>query len=134
MTKLLYVEDNDDNVYMLKMRLELLGNFEVITAENGERGYETAVAERPDIILMDLEMPIVDGWEATRRLKNNPATRDIPVIAFSAHALAGERDKALAAGCDEFDTKPVEFDRLVAKVQRLLTNRRDVGNPKEQPL
>ena len=79
-------------------------------------------------------MPIVDGWEATRRLKNNPATRDIPVIAFSAHALAGERDKALAAGCDEFDTKPVEFDRLVAKVQRLLTNRRDVGNPKEQPL
>jgi two-component system cell cycle response regulator DivK len=134
MTKLLYVEDNDDNVYMLKMRLELLGNFEVITAENGERGYETAVAERPDIILMDLEMPIVDGWEATRRLKNNPATCDIPVIAFSAHALAGERDKALAAGCDEFDTKPVEFDRLVAKVQRLLTNRRDVGNPKEQPL
>ena len=119
---------------MLKMRLELLGNFEVITAENGERGYETAVAERPDIILMDLEMPIVDGWEATRRLKNNPATRDIPVIAFSAHALAGERDKALAAGCDEFDTKPVEFDRLVAKVQRLLTNRRDVGNLKEQPL
>ena len=134
MTKLLYVEDNDDNVYMLKMRLELLGNFEVITAENGERGCEAAVAERPDIILMDLEMPIVDGWEATRRLKNNPATRDIPVIAFSAHALAGERDKALAAGCDEFDTKPVEFDRLVAKVQRLLTNRRDVGNLKEQPL
>ena len=134
MTKLLYVEDNDDNVYMLKMRLELLGNFEVITAENGERGYETAVAERPDIILMDLEMPIVDGWEATRRLKNNPATRDIPVIAFSAHALAGERDKALAAGCDEFDTKPVEFDRLVAKVQRLLTNRRDMGNLKEQSL
>ena len=130
MTKLLYVEDNDDNVYMLKMRLELLGDFEVLTAENGERGYETAVAERPDIILMDLEMPIVDGWEATRRLKNNPATRDIPVIAFSAHALAGERDKALAAGCDEFDTKPVEFDRLVATVQRLLTNRRDVGNLK----
>ena len=134
MTKLLYVEDNDDNVYMLKMRLELLGDFEVITAENGERGYQTAVAERPDIILMDLEMPIVDGWEATRRLKNNPATRDIPVIAFSAHALAGERDKALAAGCDEFDTKPVEFDRLVAKVQRLLTNRTGTGNLKEQPL
>ena len=134
MTRLLYVEDNDDNVYMLKMRLELLGDFEVITAENGERGYETAVAERPDIILMDLEMPIVDGWEATRRLKNNPATRDIPVIAFSAHALAGERDKALAAGCEEFDTKPVEFDRLVAKVQRLLTNRTGTGNLNEQPL
>jgi CheY-like chemotaxis protein len=122
-TKLLYVEDNDDNVYMLKMRLELLDGFEVLTAENGERGYETAVAEQPDIILMDLEMPIVDGWEATRRLKSNPATRDIPVIAFSAHALAGEREKALAAGCDEFDTKPVEFDRLVKKVHRLLGNR-----------
>jgi len=104
-TKLLYVEDNDDNVYMLKMRLELLGDFEVVTAENGERGCEMAVTERPDIILMDLEMPIVDGWEATRRLKSNPETRDIPVIAFSAHALAGEREKALAAGCDEFDTK-----------------------------
>jgi CheY-like chemotaxis protein len=114
-TKLLYVEDNDDNVYMLKMRLELLGDFEVVTADNGERGCEMAVAERPDIILMDLEMPIVDGWEATRRLKSNPQTRDIPVIAFSAHALAGEREKALAAGCDEFDTKPIEFDRLVKK-------------------
>jgi CheY-like chemotaxis protein len=122
-TKLLYVEDNDDNVYMLKMRLELLDGFEVLTAENGERGYETAVAEQPDIILMDLEMPIVDGWEATRRLKSNPETRNIPVIAFSAHALAGEREKALAAGCDEFDTKPIEFDRLVTKVQRLLASR-----------
>ena len=124
MTRLLYVEDNDDNVYMLKMRLELLGDFEVLTAENGQRGYEVAIAERPDIILMDLEMPIVDGWEATRRLKSNPETHDIPVIAFSAHALAGERDRALAAGCDEFDTKPIEFDRLVAKLQRLLANRR----------
>ena len=82
MTKLLYVEDNDDNIYMLKMRLELLGDFEVLTAENGERGCEVAVAERPDIILMDLEMPVMDGWEATRRLKGNPQTRDIPVIAF----------------------------------------------------
>ena len=127
MTKLLYVEDNDDNVYMLKMRLELLGDFEVLTAENGERGYEVAIAERPDIILMDLEMPIVDGWEATRRLKGHPETRDIPVIAFSAHALAGEREKALAAGCDEFDTKPIEFDRLVAKLHRLLANRRSAS-------
>jgi two-component system cell cycle response regulator DivK len=118
-TKLLYVEDNDDNVYMLKMRLEQLDGFEVLTAENGERGYETAIAERPDIILMDLEMPIVDGWEATRRLKSNPETRDIPVIAFSAHALAGEREKALAAGCDEFDTKPIEFERLVATIRRI---------------
>ena len=120
MTKLLYVEDNDDNVYMLKMRLELLGEFEVVTAENGERGCEMAVAEQPDIILMDLEMPVVDGWEATRRLKSNAQTRDIPVIAFSAHALGGEREKALAAGCDEFDTKPIEFDRLVATIRRIL--------------
>jgi CheY-like chemotaxis protein len=120
-TKLLYVEDNDDNVYMLKMRLELRDDFEVVTAENGERGCEMAVAERPDIILMDLEMPIVDGWEATRRLKSNPETRDIPVIAFSAHALVGEREKALAAGCDDFETKPIEFDRLVATIRRILT-------------
>ena len=105
MTKVLYVEDNDDNVFMLKMRLELLGDFEVLTAEDGEKGCAMAVSERPDIILMDLEMPVVDGWEATRRLKGDPQTRDIPVIALSAHALAGEREKALAAGCNEFDTK-----------------------------
>ena len=121
-TKVLYVEDNDDNVYMLKMRLELLGDFEVLTAEDGEKGCEMAVSERPDIILMDLEMPVIDGWEATRRLKGNPQTRDIPVIALSAHALAGEREKALAAGCDEFDTKPIEFERLVATVRRVLAH------------
>jgi CheY-like chemotaxis protein len=122
--KLLYVEDNDDNVYMLKMRLELLGDIEVLTAENGERGCEAAEQERPDIILMDLEMPVVDGWEATQRLKSNPQTRDIPIIALSAHALAGSREKALAAGCDEFDTKPIEFDRLVATVRRVLAKRK----------
>jgi CheY-like chemotaxis protein len=99
-TKVLYVEDNDDNVFMLKMRLELLGDFEVLTAEDGEKGCAMALNERPDIILMDLEMPVVDGWEATRRLKGNPQTRDIPIIALSAHALAGEREKALAAGCN----------------------------------
>jgi two-component system, cell cycle response regulator DivK len=123
-TKLLYVEDNDDNVYMLKMRLELLGDFEVLAAENGEKGCEIAAAEQPDIILMDLEMPVVDGWEATRRLKANPQTRDIPIIALSAHALAGEREKALAAGCNEFDTKPVEFDRLVATIRQVLASRK----------
>ena len=122
MTKVLYVEDNDDNVYMLKMRLELLGDFEVLAAEDGEKGCEMAAAERPDIILMDLEMPVVDGWEATRRLKSNPQTRDIPVIALSAHALAGERERALAAGCNEFDSKPIEFDRLVATVRRILAS------------
>lgn len=124
MIKVLYIEDNDDNIYMLKMRLELLDEFEVLTAEDGEKGCEMAAAERPDIVLMDLEMPGIDGWEATRRLKSNPDTRDIPVIALSAHALAGSREKALAAGCDEFDTKPVEFDRLVATLRRVLAGRR----------
>jgi CheY-like chemotaxis protein len=123
-TKVLYVEDNDDNVYMLKMRLELLADFEVLAAENGEKGCEMAVSDRPDVILMDLEMPVIDGWEATRRLKGNPQTRDIPVIALSAHALAGEREKALAAGCDEFDTKPIEFERLVATIRRVLADRK----------
>ena len=124
MIKVLYVEDNDDNVYMLKMRLELLDEFEVLTAEDGEKGCDLAAAERPDIILMDLEMPGIDGWEATRRLKSNSQTSDIPVIALSAHALAGSREKALAAGCDEFDTKPIEFDRLVATMRRVLAGRK----------
>jgi two-component system cell cycle response regulator DivK len=124
-TKVLYVEDNEDNVYMLKMRLELLEDFEVLTAEDGENGCAMALSERPDIILMDLEMPRVDGWEATRRLKDDPRTRDIPIIALSAHALAGEREKALAAGCDEFDTKPIEFERLVAILRRILAVRKD---------
>ena len=83
-----------------------------------------AATERPDLILMDLEMPVIDGWEATRRLKSNPQTRDIPIIALSAHALAGEREKALAAGCDEFDTKPIEFERLVATMRRVLAGRK----------
>jgi two-component system cell cycle response regulator DivK len=122
--KVLYIEDNDDDVYMLKMRLELLGNFEVLTAEDGEKGCKVAAAELPDIILMDIEMPVVDGWEAARRLKGNSQTRDIPIIALSAHALAGEREKAIATGCEEFDTKPIEFDRLVATVRRVLDGRK----------
>jgi len=122
--KVLYIEDNDDDVYMLKMRLELLGNFEVLTAEDGVKGCEVAAAEQPDIILMDLEMPVVDGWEAARRLKSNLQTQDIPIIALSTHALAGEREKAIATGCEEFDTKPIEFDRLVATVLRVLDGRK----------
>jgi two-component system cell cycle response regulator DivK len=121
--RILYVEDNDDNVYMLKTRLELLDEFEVLVAENGEIGCAKAAAEKPDVIVMDLELPVVDGWEATRRLKNDPATRDIPVIALSAHALAGSREKALAAGCNEFDTKPIDFDRLVTNIKRVLDQR-----------
>jgi two-component system cell cycle response regulator DivK len=118
--KILYVEDNDDNVYMLKMRLELLDAFEVVVAEDGEKGCAAVVAEKPDLILMDLDLPVIDGWEATRRLKSNPETRDVPVIALSAHALPGAREKALAAGCDDFDTKPVEFERLLGKIKQLL--------------
>jgi len=120
--KVLYVEDNDDNVYMLKMRLELLDEFEVVVAEDGEKGCAAAVAEKPDLILMDLDLPVIDGWEATRRLKADPETQSIPVIALSAHALAGAREKALAAGCDEFDTKPVEFERLLGKMRQLLAH------------
>ena len=118
-TKVLYVEDNEDDVYMLKMRLELLDGFEVLTAQNGQKGCEMAAAERPDIIIMDLEMPVLDGWEATRLLKSNPQTCDIPVVALSAHALAGEREKAFAAGCDEFDAKPIDFERLLSTLRRL---------------
>jgi two-component system, cell cycle response regulator DivK len=118
--KILYVEDNDDNVYMLKMWLELDGRFEVLHAENGKAGVEMAIRERPDLILMDLELPVIDGWEASRQLKNNQLTRNIPIIALSAHALSGSREKALAAGCDEFDTKPVDFDRLFAKMRRFV--------------
>jgi len=120
LSRILYVEDNDDNVYMLKTRLDLLGAHEVLVAADGEKGVSMAKAEKPDLILMDLELPVVDGWEAARRLKADPATCGIPIIALSAHALAGAREKALAAGCDEFDTKPVEFDRLLAKITRLL--------------
>ena len=123
MLRILYVEDNEDNAYMLKTRLELTDEFEVLVAEDGEKGSEIAAAKRPDLILMDLEMPVVDGWEATRRLKSTPETRDMPVIGLSAHALAGEREKALAAGCDEFDTKPVEFDRLLGKIRKLFSGR-----------
>ena len=94
----------------------------MLTAEDGEKGCAMAISESPDIILMDLEMPNVDGWEATRRLKDDPQTREIPIIALSAHALAGEREKALAAGCNEFDTKPIEFDRLVATLRRILAS------------
>jgi CheY-like chemotaxis protein len=123
-TKVLYVEDNDDDVFMLKMRLELLGDLEVLTARDGEKGCAMAVSEQPDIILMDLEMPGMNGWDATRQLKGNPQTRDIPIVALSAHALAGEREKALAAGCNEYDTKPIEFDRLVSTVRRILAGRK----------
>jgi CheY-like chemotaxis protein len=119
MTKILYVEDNDDNVYMLRGRLTRAG-FTVVVAPDGERGVALATTEVPDLIIMDLGLPVLDGWEATRRLKGAPQTRAIPVIALSAHAMEGEQAKALAAGCDDFDIKPVEFPRLLGKIQALL--------------
>jgi CheY-like chemotaxis protein len=118
--KLLYVEDNEDNLYMLQLWFDVLGGYEILSARDGAAGIAMAAVEQPDLILMDLNLPAIDGWEATRRLKADPATRDIPIIALSAHAMAGDREKALATGCDDFDTKPIEFDRLLAKIEQAL--------------
>ena len=117
--KILYVEDNDDNVYVVRTRLTRVGHT-VLVAVDGQRGLDMAKTERPDLILMDLSLPEIDGWEATRRLKAAPETKNIPVIALSAHAMAGDREKALEAGCDDYDTKPVDFARLRAKMDALL--------------
>jgi len=118
-TKILYVEDNEDNVFMLTGRLKRRG-FEVAHAENGRVALDRVAADRPALILMDLSLPVMDGWEATRRLKADPATADIPVISLSAHAMSGDLEKALAAGCDDYDTKPVDLRRLIAKIEALL--------------
>ena len=117
---ILYVEDNEDNIYVIKNRFARVG-FTVLVAIDGEQGVAMAAAERPDLILMDLGLPGLDGWEATKRIKSQPETRHIPVIALSAHAMTGDREKALAAGCDDFDTKPVEMPRLLSKVRALLS-------------
>jgi CheY-like chemotaxis protein len=116
--KILYVEDNDDNVYMLKNRLTRAG-FSVVVAADGAQGVAMAASEQPDVILMDLTLPHMNGHEATRRIKADPATKCIPVIALTANAMASDRDKALAAGCDDFDTKPVELERLLGKIRAL---------------
>jgi len=119
-TRLLYVEDNDDNVYMLKMRLELLDEFEVLVAVDGEKGCAAALEHQPDLILMDLDLPVIDGWEATRRLKNDPRTREIPVIALSAHAMRAHEERAHASGCDDFLTKPIDEMLLYGTLARYL--------------
>jgi CheY-like chemotaxis protein len=117
--KILYVEDNDDNVWVVKNRLTRWGHT-VLVATDGRQGIEMALAERPDMILMDLSLPELDGWEATRRLKASAETKGIPIIALSAHAMTGDREKALDAGCDDFDTKPIDFVRLRGKLDALV--------------
>jgi CheY-like chemotaxis protein len=120
MQKVLLVEDNEMNRDMLSRRL-LRRGFEVVVAGDGEQGLAVAREQRPDLILMDMSLPILDGWEASRRLKADEVTRHIPVIALTAHAMAGDRDRALEAGCEDYDTKPIEFPRLLEKIDRILT-------------
>jgi two-component system cell cycle response regulator DivK len=127
MTKVLLVEDNEMNRDMLSRRLIRRG-FQVVFAMDGQQGIDFARSERPDIILMDMSLPIIDGWEATRRVKADATTRSVPVIGLTAHAMSGDREKAIEAGCDDYDTKPVELDRLIGKIDRLL------GTAKEEPL
>ncbi len=117
---LLYIEDNEDNLYMLTLFFDVQGGYEILSAATGAEGIATADAKQPNLILMDLNLPEIDGWEAARRLKADPATRDIPIMALSAHAMAGDREKALATGCNDFDTKPIEFDRLLAKIEQAI--------------
>ena len=119
MTRILYVEDNEDNVYMLTRRLTRKG-YEVLVAGDGAAGLEMAKTEKPRLILMDLSLPVMDGWETTRCLKAASETRAIPVIALSAHAMPGDKEKALEAGCDDYDTKPVDLPRLLGKMLALL--------------
>src|SRR5262245_57242244 len=119
MPKLLLVEDNEENRDGLSRHLRRKG-FEVLAAGDGQQGVEAAKSGVPDLILMDMSLPVLDGWEATRQLKAPPETKHIPVIALTAHAMAGDRDKALQAGCDEYDTKPIDFARLLGKIQALL--------------
>ena len=116
--KILYVEDNEDNIYMLERRLKRAG-FDVLIARDGAQGVAMAAAELPELILMDMGLPVLDGWEATSQIKAAQQTKHIPVIALTANAMSGDREKALAAGCDDFDTKPVELPRLLAKMQAL---------------
>jgi CheY-like chemotaxis protein len=117
---IVYVEDDGDNVYVLTRRLGRRG-YDVTVASDGAAGIETVRTLKPALVLMDMSLPVMDGWEATRRLKADPMTRGIPVIGLSSHAMIGDREAALAAGCDDYETKPIEIERLLAKMQELLT-------------
>jgi two-component system, cell cycle response regulator DivK len=128
MPTILIVEDNELNRDMLTRRLERRG-YEMLSAANGEEGVDVARRALPNLILMDMSLPVVDGWEATKRLKNAPETAAIPILALTAHAMSGDRERALEAGCDEYDTKPVEFPRLVLKIEALLNGEQN-GNHK----
>ena len=119
MTNILYVEDNEDNIYMLSKRLKKKG-FAITIAKDGEEGLKAARKLKPDLILMDLSLPLLDGWEATKILKSEPETKLIPVIALSAHAMQEHKDKALEVGCDDYDTKPVDITRLLSKINNLI--------------
>ena len=119
MVRILVVEDNEMNRDMLSRRLQRRG-YEVLIAMDGESGVETTTRERPDLVLMDMSLPVIDGWEATRRIKADPATAAIPVIALTAHAMAGDRERAIEAGCDDYDTKPIDLPGLLDKIARLV--------------
>ena|SRR5215212_4373680 len=119
MRRILLVEDNEMNRDMLSRRLQRRG-YEVIIAVDGQQGVAMAQSESPDVILMDMSLPVMDGWEAARTLKSSPQTRDLPVIALTAHAMSTDRDKAIEAGCDDYDTKPIELTRLLAKIEALI--------------
>jgi CheY-like chemotaxis protein len=119
MTKILYVEDNPDNVYMLTRRLKKKG-FELIIAGDGQEGIDKAIEENPDLILMDLSLPTMDGWTATAKIKEIEQVKDIPIIALSAHAMPEHRDRALKAGCSDYDTKPVDIKRLLSKMEQYI--------------
>ena len=119
MPKILLVEDNEMNRDMLSRRLARRG-YEVVIAVDGQQGVDLAHTAAPELILMDMSLPVIDGWEATRRIKASDATKKIPVIALTAHAMAGDREQALAAGCDDYDTKPIDLARLLPKIEKFL--------------
>lgn len=119
MPRILLIEDNEMNRDMLSRRLERKG-YETIIAVDGQEGVDKTESEKPDLVLMDMSLPVLDGWEATRKLKSNEATQGIPIIGLSAHAMSGDREKAIEAGCDDYDTKPVELPRLLEKIESLL--------------